>query len=122
MHELSIAISIVEVATEQLERHGGKWVEAVHLRVGPLSGVIKEALESAYELACEETPLAGSRLIVENVPVEILCGKCGGPQAVESIQRMCCKVCGTPSSQIVRGRELELFSMEISDEERTAAG
>ena len=57
MHELSIALSILDVAAEEAERQGGGRVVAVHLKLGPLSGVVKEALLSAYELARE-----GSRL------------------------------------------------------------
>ena len=57
MHELSIALSILDLAAEEAERHGGR-VAAVHLRLGPLAGVVKDALVSAYDLAREGTPLA----------------------------------------------------------------
>ena len=67
MHELSIALSILDFAAEEAERRGGR-VVAVHLRLGPLSGVVKEALLSAYELAREGTPLAAAALVVEEVP------------------------------------------------------
>ena len=43
---------------KKLERRGNAQVEAIHLRLGPLSGVVKEALLSAYELAREATPFA----------------------------------------------------------------
>ena len=56
MHELSIAMSILDVAGEEVEHHGGARVEAIHIRLGPLAGVVKEALLSAYELASERTP------------------------------------------------------------------
>jgi hydrogenase nickel incorporation protein HypA/HybF len=122
MHELSISISIIEVATEELERQGGGTVESVHLKLGPLSGVVKEALLSAYELACEETPLAGSRLIVQDVPVEIYCSNCHTHRAVESIQSMQCCICGKPSAEITSGRELEIVAMEICDEQAASPG
>ena len=66
MHELSIAISIVEMATEEAERHGAARVDAVHLRLGRLSGVVARALRASYDLACEQTPLEGSRLLIED--------------------------------------------------------
>ena len=34
-------------------------VSAVHLRLGALSGVVKDALLFSYEVACQDTPLAG---------------------------------------------------------------
>jgi Zn finger protein HypA/HybF involved in hydrogenase expression len=39
MHELSIAMSIVELAQEEAERRGIQ-VDAVHLKLGALSGVV----------------------------------------------------------------------------------
>ena len=115
MHELSIAISLVDLAAEELDRQGAPRAHAIHLRLGPLSGVGKEALISAYDLACEHTPLAGSRLVIEEVPVEIFCPECQRERPVESVQDMRCQVCGTPSAQVIRGRELELLAMEIID-------
>ncbi len=75
MHELSIAMSIVELAQEELERRGGR-INAVHLKLGALSGVVKEALLSSYEMACEDTPLQGSRLVFEEIPVVVFCSRC----------------------------------------------
>lgn len=43
MHELSIAMSVVEMAQEEAERRGNVKVEAVHLRLGLMCGVVKEA-------------------------------------------------------------------------------
>ena len=48
-------------------------ISAVHLKLGTLSGVVKEALMSSYEMACYGTPLQGSRLAVEEVPVVVVC-------------------------------------------------
>jgi hydrogenase nickel incorporation protein HypA/HybF len=64
MHELSIALSIVEGVTEELQERGGPKLHAVHLQMGSLSGVVKDALLFAYDVACEGTPLAGSRLVI----------------------------------------------------------
>src|SRR5215467_574752 len=75
MHELSIAMGIVDAAADEAHRRRVK-VNAVHLRLGALSGVVKDALLSSYELACQDTPLAGSRLVVEDVPVAVLCPQC----------------------------------------------
>jgi hydrogenase nickel incorporation protein HypA/HybF len=122
VHELSIALGIIDVAAEELARQGSVRVEAVHLRVGALSGVVPEALESAWELAAEQSPLAGARLVIEKVPVEVECPVCGGRRQVESIQRMCCRACGTPSAEVVRGRELEVVAMEVCDEPAAAPG
>ena len=65
MHELSIAASIVEIAVEESARQSGRIV-AVHLRLGALAGVAREALLFSWELACLQTPLEGARLEIED--------------------------------------------------------
>jgi hydrogenase nickel incorporation protein HypA/HybF len=114
MHELSIAMSIVEMAQEEAESRGGVQVQAVHLRLGLLSGVVKEALLSSYEMACFATLLEGSQLLIEEVPVEVFCPKCEGPRVVPSIQWMCCPECGTPTPMVLRGKELEVVALELA--------
>ena len=116
MHELSIAMGIVEAATEEAQRRGVQ-VSAVHLRLGALSGVVKDALLFSYEVACEDTPLAGSKLIVEDVPVVISCPKCKEDKTLISLQSFTCPDCGTPTMNIVNGKELEVFALEVEDEE-----
>jgi hydrogenase nickel incorporation protein HypA/HybF len=115
MHELSIAMSIVEMAQEESERQGNAQVLAVHLRLGQLSGVVKEALLSSYEMACEATPLEGSQLLIEEVPVEVFCPACDGPRTVGSIQWFCCPDCGTPTPTVLHGKELEVVALEIRE-------
>lgn len=114
MHELSIAMSIVEMAEEEAERHGGAQVLAVHLRLGRLTGVVKDALLSSYEMACAATPLQGSQLLIEEIPVEVFCPKCAAPRLVDSIQWFCCPECGTATPEVLRGKELEVVALEIS--------
>jgi hydrogenase nickel incorporation protein HypA/HybF len=114
MHELSIAMSIVELAEEEAERRGVQ-VTAVHLKLGLLSGVVKDALLSCYEMACEGTPLQGSCLLAEDVPVVIFCPSCRAERPLNSIQLFCCPECGTPASEVVQGKELEVVAMEIQE-------
>src|ERR1700684_3114120 len=115
MHELSIAMSIVEMAQEELDRQGSVRVHAVHLRLGLLSGVVKQALLSSYEMACHATPLEGSQLLIEEVPVEVFCSKCERPRTVTSIQWFCCPECGPATPTVLRGKELEVVALEINE-------
>lgn len=113
MHELSIALSIVEMAQEEAEKRGASAVSAVHLKLGALSGVVADALLSSYEMAICDTPLQGSLLLIEDAPVTVRCSDCGGPQPVTSIQHLCCPQCGMPAVNIVSGREIEVVALEI---------
>ena len=112
MHELSIALSLVDLAQEEAERHGGR-VSAVHVRLGALSGVVKEALLSSYEMACAETPLEGSTLVIEEVPVVVFCPECRALRTLSRLQAFACAECGTPAPDIRQGKELELVALEV---------
>jgi len=117
MHELSIAISILDVAGEQLARlEPDTKVAAIHLKLGPHAGVIKEALLSAFELAREGTVFAESDLIIHDEPLIVHCAMCLTDGPPLSIQDMRCPKCLSPTPQILRGRELEISALEVVDE------
>ena len=120
MHELSIAMGIVDAAMEEAKARGVS-VTAVHLRLGALSGVVKDALLFSYEIACQDTPLAGSQLVIEEIPVAVFCPKCKEKRVLESVQSFTCPECGTPTGQLLQGKELEVFALEVEDE-RAATG
>jgi len=66
MHELSIAVNIIELAEEEMIRHGGRRVRAVHLQLGPLAAVARDALLFSFTLACEGTAAENSQLVIED--------------------------------------------------------
>jgi hydrogenase nickel incorporation protein HypA/HybF len=113
MHELSIAMSMVEMASEEAARRGGVRINAIHLKLGPLSGVVKDALLFSYDVACEGTPLAGSRLVIEEAEVVVYCQACRTERRLASIQKFFCPICSAPTPQVMQGKELEVVALEI---------
>lgn len=112
MHELSIAQSLLEILEQEAKARGAAKVTRVKLRIGALSGVVREALEFAFEVASGGTVAEGASLEIEEVPVRIRCPRCGvleqeGPFLV-------CPRCGEVGV-LLSGRELEIDSMEIED-------
>jgi len=117
MHELSIAHSLVNTAEEALVGTNVTTVEVVYLRLGALSGVVKDALLFGYDIATENTRLAGSRLEIEEVPVVVYCPQCDAEHTLDHIQLFQCPTCGTPTGDIRQGREIELVSLECNEDE-----
>ena len=115
MHELSIALNIVELAEEEAERREAI-VNAVHLELGQLSGVVADALLFSYEIACAGTRLEGSRLIITEIPIEVFCPACKAQKILSSMQWFCCPECGTPTPEVIHGKELNVTALEIRDE------
>jgi len=113
MHELSIALSIVEMATEESNKRGGAKVDAVHLKLGRLSGVVKDALLFSWEIACQGTTLENSRLEITEIPVIVHCEICKTDRTLAEINNFSCPVCDAPTPEVTQGRELEVTALEI---------
>lgn len=113
MHELSIALSILDIVAEQAERVGSARVSAVHVQLGPLSGVVREALLSAYDLAREGSDFAETELSIVEVPIRIRCPSCHAEREAVSAQELCCAVCGSPAAEVTAGAELHVTALEV---------
>jgi hydrogenase nickel incorporation protein HypA/HybF len=116
MHELSIALSLVEMASAAAAEANAGPVAAVYLRVGALAGVVPEALEFSFEIAADGTPLAGARLVIEALPLVIHCAVCDQDVQPPGPNSFRCPQCNTPSADVVQGRELDLVALEFTDE------
>lgn len=112
MHELSIAQCLVDAACEAAEEEHGRVTRLV-TRIGALAGVVKEALLFSFDLAAEGTVCEGAVLLIEVVSVSVLCRRCNEPRELADQWHFVCPTCGTPTAELLTGRELELVSVEI---------
>ena len=118
MHELSIAHSLVEAVCDALgadaSAASGR-VREVRIAVGRLSGVVPDALLFCYDIAAAGTPLAGSSLVIEAIPIAVWCAACEAERELPDGARFRCPVCDRPSGDIRRGRELDVVSFTLDD-------
>ena len=112
MHELSIAQNIIRVVEEELQRHDGARVLRVRLRVGEWSGVETESLSFCYEASVADSPLAGSVLEIEKVPLRCRCPECDLEFQGDRFSRNCPR-CGEMRTKLLSGTELEIVDFEI---------
>lgn len=108
MHELAITQGVVDAVTA---RTGDARVTAVAVRVGRLSGVIPDAMRFCFELVTESTPLAGSRLEIEEPEGRGRCRSCGEDLALPDLILLC--PCGSADVEVTAGRELAVASVEV---------
>ena len=85
------------------------------MQIGELAGVVGDALDFAFELAREGTPLAGARLVVEAVPARARCRDCAAEFAVGSPPDLSCRSCGGTGVELLSGRELRITAVEWAD-------
>ena len=113
MHELSIAMNIVDTLGEELAGESGK-VAAVRVEVGVLSGVVPDALLFAWEAASNGSRLEGSRLEIQEKKAVVHCPYCGGDKELPAIDRLRCPDCDAFTPDLVSGRELRIREVELA--------
>ena len=113
MHELSIANSLVEVATEHATRISVERVTAITLRVGVLSCVQRDALETCFEMVSRNSIAEGAEIHIVELPVVVFCPCCKKEVELPGVQAFLCPRCNTPSGDVRQGRELEIESIAV---------
>jgi hydrogenase nickel incorporation protein HypA/HybF len=115
VHELSVALSLIEGIQETAALQGIDRVSAVHVRVGALSGIARDALMFSWELASAGTLAADSALKIEAVPLVVFCERCETERSPRGGSGLICPECGSACPRIVRGRELQLVAVEVPE-------
>jgi hydrogenase nickel incorporation protein HypA/HybF len=119
MHEAGIALNLIEAVQQRLAAEPGARVALIHVRVGELAGVSTDALDFAFECLAATTPLAGAKLVFDLVPLILACEACGQQSPVEDLVFRC-GVCGSERTRVVSGRELEVRTIELVEENEVA--
>jgi hydrogenase nickel incorporation protein HypA/HybF len=122
MHELSIALEIVAQVEDAARRAGDVTaVRTVRLEVGELAGVVPDALDFSFRLACAGTLLDGAELVTEPVPGRARCTPCAHAWAVGMPPGLTCPRCGGGATELLSGRELRITGVRWEDGGPSAA-
>ena len=113
MHELAVCQALIEqLENIALEEQAAR-VTAIHLGIGPLSGIEPRLLEQAFSIARAGSIAADAALVIENRPVRVTCEQCG--QATDAVpNRLLCGNCGDWHTTLISGDEMILERVELS--------
>lgn len=112
MHEMSIALSIVDLAAEQAKKANAKQVVEIELDIGALSGIEVEALNFALEIAVKDTVLEKSRVKINRIGAVSECLQCDHIFDSDDYVHICPQ-CGESNTRIIKGREMQVKSLLI---------
>ncbi len=112
MHEMSIAMSIVDLATGQAQKEMARKVVEVELDIGTISGIEIRALEFALEIAVKDTMLEKARIRINQIEAVSECLECGNVfDPGEHFSR--CPGCNALHTRFIKGREMQVRSLLI---------
>jgi len=112
MHEFSIIQNIIDIASETARANNISQVSAVEVEVGKAAGVIREAMEFAWEAAVKETILSSAVLKITEKALVVKCMTC------EKHYEPCdiydpCPGCGEINPELISGKELRIVAIEV---------
>jgi hydrogenase nickel incorporation protein HypA/HybF len=116
MHELSIIAGLMETVEALAREHRARAVTGIRIRVGALSGVVAELLESAFDMYKKGTIAENVVLDVEKVPFKLRCKSCGAESVRDDFQHVCA-ACGAADLELLEGTELILERVELDSGE-----
>ena len=118
MHEVGIAMLVLEAGRRELERRPGSALVSIGVRVGVLSGVDVEALRFAFSCIVAGTEDEGVAFVAESCPRINRCEACGrefqSPEASPFVDAPC-PDCGSVRTTFASGDQLDLAFVEIEE-------
>ncbi len=112
MHEMGIMTGVLDSVNSAAQAANATKVTKISLSIGEMTEVIQDALEFAFEVMSEGTLSEGATLEVTTIKPRSLCLDCGEEFDHDRFHRVCPK-CGSYSTNLVRGRELDIDSIEV---------
>jgi hydrogenase nickel incorporation protein HypA/HybF len=123
MHEYSIAEGIADSIIPVARENSAMRISLVRLRIGAMSDIVRESLDFAWEVVCEERGpiLAGCKLEIETIEPHFVCMECGNEYDADRMHPRC-PACGSGKTLLTKGRELEIASFDIETPSGEDAG
>ena len=96
MHELSLMASVMDIAREELSRHGASRLLLLRIRYGVLDQVQPDAMRMAFDSFVAGTAHEGACLELVEEPLQLGCRSCGEKFEAESREALFrpCPSCG----------------------------
>ena len=112
MHEMSIALSIIDLATSEAQKGNAQKIVEVELDIGTISGIEIQALNFAMEIAVKDTLLESARIKINRIEAISECMECGEFFNSELTFSQCPE-CKALNTRVIKGREMQVKSLLV---------
>ena len=113
MHELSIAMGIVDIAQKEIDKVNANKVDLIVLEIGTLAGIEMDALDFVWPSAVKDTVLEHATKKINIIHGEAKCSDCDTIFKLDNIYDACPN-CNSYLKGIIKGKELLVKSLEVS--------
>jgi hydrogenase nickel incorporation protein HypA/HybF len=115
MHEVSIALGMVDELRRIAKENNASGILSVSLKIGKMSGIVIDSLKFAFDaIKCETPFIAKTKIKIDEVPLVYECMDCNktfSPQ--DEIRFPSCPECKSFKMRLLSGEEMKIESLEI---------
>jgi hydrogenase nickel incorporation protein HypA/HybF len=113
MHELSLALNVVDTAVNEAEKANAKTVVSIELDIGECAGVEVDSFKFVWPAAVKNTILQNSRMNINIITGKAICPDCASDIEVHNLFDPC-PVCGSYLKNIYQGKEFRIGSITVN--------
>ena len=112
MHEMSIAMSVMDILRDEMARHNAATLRSVRLNIGRMSAIVPESLSFCFNVITEGTDMEGAQLIMDIIPLVGYCAPCDREFEIEDYA-FSCPSCGNKKIDTLSGQDLSIVEIEV---------
>jgi hydrogenase nickel incorporation protein HypA/HybF len=112
MHELSVCQAMLEQVAHLAKRYGARYVEAIDVEIGELSGIDPLLFADAFSVMRFGTCAAAAILNARSIQPRVLCIQCGA-RTYAPANRLTCGSCSGFRISVIEGTELTLRDVKL---------
>lgn len=112
MHELSVALGIVDIAENETKKAHATSVEVIELEIGVLAGVELESLDFVWQTAVYNTVLEHAVKKINRIEGKAKCMDCDTVFKIDHLYDSCPK-CQSYLKGVIQGKELRVKALEV---------
>ncbi|MCL2157713.1 MAG: hydrogenase maturation nickel metallochaperone HypA [Methanobrevibacter sp.] len=123
MHELSMADGILKAVLENAEKNEANEVIEVTIQIGKMALINPEQIKFMLDILSEDTIANKAKFLIEEIPVEINCSKCGfeGKADIDETDHynpiVECPECGNMPVAIINGKDCTVKNIVIEKDD-----
>jgi hydrogenase nickel incorporation protein HypA/HybF len=114
VHEVSIALGMVDELTRIARENNAKKITLINLRIGKMSGIVTDSLKFAFDAIKLEHPLLlSAEIMINEVPLIYKCNDCNKSFETEDIYFPSCSNCESYNLELISGEEQHIENVEL---------
>ena len=114
MHEVYIALGMVDQLTRIAHENNAKKITLIKLKIGKMSGIVTDSLKFAFDAIKLEHPLLlSAEILINEIPLIYKCNDCNKSFETDDIYFPSCSDCKSYNLKLISGEEQDIENVEL---------